>query len=261
MICCDDCDSWFHDECIGLTESEVNRYSVDDLPYTCTECLRLKTLPPKSLTYCVCKTGASGEMIECNKCRDWFHDECIDLSSSDFKQIIYFYCQTCISKDNKLKIIYRDFTKEHTKPLFKKHNILSIFNLYPYFCLIDIYKILKFRTPYSLYEVLDLPSDRTGRNLMLKTRTLGRRHEEKSFFSQGTRFWNKYHKQLVDPSKVKLHFEHSRKLNLVETDFAFYDFSTKVSTFKTKLKRLLLKTQSSGNETDWTVNNYISNSN
>ena len=198
-------------------------------------------------------------MIECSQCRDWFHDECVELSASDLKQILFFYCQDCSLKDNKLKTIYKDYTKEHTKPLFKKHNILSIFNLYPYFCLNEMYKILKFRTPYSLFELLDLPSDRTGRNLLLRTHAIGGRHEEKSFLSQSTRFWNKHHKRIIEPSEVELHTDVSKKLNLVGTKFTFFDFSTKVSTFKSKLKKLLLHTQSSGNEIDWTEKNYVSN--
>ena len=193
--------------------------------------------PQNSLMYCVCKSGASGEMIECSQCRDWFHDECVELSASDLKQILFFYCQDFSSKDNKLKTIYKGYTKEHTKPLFKKHNILSIFNLYPYFCLNEMYKILKFCTPYSLFELLDLPSDRTGRNLLLRTRGIGRRHEEKSFSSQSTRFWNKHHKIIIEPSEVKHHTDVSKKLNLVGTKFTFFDFSTKVSTFKSKLKK------------------------
>ena len=161
-------------------------------------------------------------MIECSQCRDWFHDECVELSASDLKQILFFYCPDCSSKDNKLKTMYKDYTKEHTKPLFKKHNILSIFNLYPYFCLNEMYKILKFRTPYSLFELLDLPSDRTGRNLLLRTRAIGGRHEEKSFFSQSTRFWNKHHKRIIEPSEVELHIDVSKKLNLVGTKFTFF---------------------------------------
>ena len=119
----------------------------------CAECVRLKFDPLNSLSYCVCKSEESGEMIECSQCRDWFHDECVELSALDLKQILFFYCHDCSSKDGTLKTIYKDYTKEHTKPLFKKHNILSIFNLYPYFCLNETYKILKFRTPYSLYEL------------------------------------------------------------------------------------------------------------
>ena len=67
--------------------------------------------------------------------------------------------------------------------------------------------------------------------LLLRTRAIGRRHEEKSFFSQSTRFWNKHHKIIIEPSEVKLHTDISKKLNLVGTKFTFFDFSTKVSTF------------------------------
>ena len=63
MICCDNCDSRFHDECIGLTESEASDYGVKNLPYFCAECERLKSVPLNSLTYCVCKSEESGEMI------------------------------------------------------------------------------------------------------------------------------------------------------------------------------------------------------
>ena len=58
---------------------------------------------------------------------------------------------------------------------------------------------------------------------------------------------------------VKLHKECSKKLNLVGTEFSFFDFSTKVSTFKARFKKLLLQTQSSGDEINWTEKNYISN--
>ena len=43
------------------------------------------------------------------------------------------------------------YTKEHTKPLFEKHKILTIQNLYTYFCFIDIFKILKLQMPTCLY--------------------------------------------------------------------------------------------------------------
>ena len=135
----------------------------------------------------------------------------LELSASDLKQILFFYCQDWSLKDNKLKTVYKDYTKEHIKPLFKKHNILSIFNLYPYFCLNEMYKILKFRTPYSLFELLDLPSDRTGRNLLLRTRAIGGRHEDKSILSQSNRFWTKHHKRIIEPSEVELHTDVSIK--------------------------------------------------
>ena len=52
------------------------------------------------------------------------------------------------------------------------------------------------------------------------------------------RFRNKHHLQIVEPSNVKLHEECSKKLNPVGTEFSFFDFSTKVSTFKHVKARL-----------------------
>ena len=44
------------------------------------------------------------------------------------------------------------YQKEHTKPLFKKHGILSIQNLYTYHCFMEIFKILKLRVPMALFS-------------------------------------------------------------------------------------------------------------
>ena len=73
-------------------------------------------------------------LIECGKCKEWFHDAClkVNLHESTINQILLYFCKGCISQDTRksLKIIYIDYTKEHTKPLFKKHEIVSVFNLY-----------------------------------------------------------------------------------------------------------------------------------
>ena len=45
------------------------------------------------------------------------------------------------------------YQKEHTKPLFRKHQIMTVFNLYLYHLINDVFKILKFRTPISIYSL------------------------------------------------------------------------------------------------------------
>ena len=66
---------------------------------------------------------------------------------------------------------YIDYTKEHTNSLFIKQEILTVFNLYPYHCLLELYKILKFRTPYCIlkciFEHFTLLPNETGRSLTL----------------------------------------------------------------------------------------------
>ena len=145
------------------------------------------------------------------------------------------------------KIIYKDYTKEHTKPLFKKHEILSIHNLYPYYCLLELYKILKFRTPYSLFELLRILDGRSG-NLNLAVPMTSLQCQRQNFFYQSTALWNKCYKKLLTPSKAVLHSDHTTALNLTSSEF---DFSTKVGSFKTRLRIMLHNLQSSGNETSW----------
>ena len=48
------------------------------------------------------------------------------------------------------------FEKEHRKPLFNEHKILTVHNLYAYHCTIEIYKILKLRIPMSIYSCISI---------------------------------------------------------------------------------------------------------
>ena len=48
------------------------------------------------------------------------------------------------------------YSREHTKPLFNQHGIMNVRNLHIYHCSNEILKILKFRTPYSLFELFEL---------------------------------------------------------------------------------------------------------
>ena len=44
------------------------------------------------------------------------------------------------------------YQKEHTKPLFEKHNILTVQNLYNFHCFMEVFKILKNRSPHSIFS-------------------------------------------------------------------------------------------------------------
>ena len=43
------------------------------------------------------------------------------------------------------------YCKEHTKPLFETHQILSVHNLYSYHCFMEVFHILKFQSPPFLF--------------------------------------------------------------------------------------------------------------
>ena len=52
----------------------------------------------------------------------------------------------------KQKLTNEFFEKEHTKPLFTKHSILALKNLYTYHTFMEVFKILKLRVPPSLSD-------------------------------------------------------------------------------------------------------------
>ena len=82
-------------------------------------------------------------------------------------------CMTCarcrpLGKQTLDSLFYQ---KEHTKPLFKTYEILAIHNLYAYHCFIELFKILKFRQPYSLYESFIPPTSAQVEKIFCVTRT------------------------------------------------------------------------------------------
>ena len=46
------------------------------------------------------------------------------------------------------------YEREHSKPLFVTHGLLCIQNLYRYHCILETYKILKYRQPISMYSIV-----------------------------------------------------------------------------------------------------------
>ena len=43
------------------------------------------------------------------------------------------------------------FEREHSKPLFTQYSLLTVHNLHRYHCILETYKIIKLRTPISIY--------------------------------------------------------------------------------------------------------------
>ena len=48
----------------------------------------------------------------------------------------------------------KDFSLEHTKPIFNKHKLLTLNNLYVQRSLAELIKILKSHTPISMFKFL-----------------------------------------------------------------------------------------------------------
>ena len=112
------------------------------------------------------------------------------------------------------------FEKENTKPLFKKHKLLAVQNLYSYHCFMEIFKILKFRTPISLHSLYTI-SRRSGTTLITP-------FPSPHFIYQSASIWN-----CLRP-----------KLDLK-------DFSVSLGTVKANLKKIVFHNQHQHNTNEW----------
>ena len=132
--------------------------------------------------------------------------------------------KTCarIRPFNDQQLGHEFFVKEHTKPLYNRHGIMNIFNLYIYHCINDIYKILKFRCPISIYSLFNL-SNRIGKETLIVKNT-----SPDSFIGRAGAMWNIARQRL--PAK---------------------EFTISPSYIKSTLKKLIFNTQKLGTESEW----------
>ena len=127
------------------------------------------------------------------------------------------------------------YEKEHTKPLFNSNHILTVNNLYVYHCFIELFKILKFRQPYSLFELFKLLSPQTRSTRFNNTYIYRPNNVSKSsniFTYRSAKIWNNYR----------------TKLDII-------DFDISVDVIKNKLKCMLLSIQCAGIKNEWNEQN------
>lgn len=99
---------------------------------------------------------------------------------------------------------------------------MNVRNLHIYHSNNEIFKILKFRTPISLFELFKL-SNRNGKETRLLTPI-----PSKSFFYVGSLIWN-----------------------VVRDLLKIYDFSQKSGPIKSQIKKEILKIQTQGDPKTW----------
>ena len=247
MIECEKCCEWYHDECLGLSESDINNIE----HFYCNECLNknsslslaFKVPPVVTSKHCYCEEAEYGRMIECGKCRSWFHTSCLELSDQEISLLRLFFCAGCLNEHQSLRLVFKDpseFVQQHTKPLFKSQNILTIYNLYPYHLLLELYKILKFRLPYCLYDIYrNLTPTRQNQGLCIRVPKTSIDFQRSTFVYQSIICWNSLFKKLLTPFNITLHKDSKMKGDSSSVTTVNYDFSTSVSIFKLRLRNLL----------------------
>ena len=116
------------------------------------------------------------------------------------------------------------YEKEHTKPLFNKHRILTVHNLYKYMAVNEIGKLIATKSPRALYESIQL-SNRNEENRIVSKST----SQKESTFHAVSTYWNIFIKKLSIP----------------------HPNSIVLSLLKYKLKRYLLDMQLDGDPDSW----------
>lgn len=70
----------------------------------------------EEVVYCICrKSDTNRFMIACDKCEEWYHGDCINITAEYAKRIKHFYCLTCREKEPGLEIVFNE------KKVKKKH--------------------------------------------------------------------------------------------------------------------------------------------
>ena len=119
--------------------------------------------------------------------------------------------------------------KEHTKPIFNRCKILTVQNIYKVQCINEIFKIIKFRCPYPLYESFNISKRDTSLNIILP-------EQSQTFLFNAAKFWNCIHKRIL-------------------TESSSLD-TTSVNIVKSRIKQVILNCQALDDMALWTPNNF-----
>ena len=146
---------------------------------------------------------------------------CIRILFGDMDAYLDKFRTCSRTRPKSFQILGADFyRKEHTKPLFKKHSILCVQNLYNYHCFMEIFKILKFRSPLSIHSGFQFSK---YNNLTLITPP-----PDNLFFYKSAYIWNKLYPKL----KIR-------------------DFSAPIGLVKNTLKKSIFHNQHQSEIIEW----------
>ena len=201
------------------------------------------------LTYCISSWGS----IPKNKLKCIFsiQKRCIRLLFGlEYSYDHAGYYETCArvrSYENQTS--KKNYSLEHTKPLFNKYNILTLSNLSVYHTFLELFKILKYRTPLPLYALYTLSELETNFRLHLPIVNL--ETSKNNFVFNSCVIWNKLVENILERSLP------NEDGIVVQGSVKNSDFCATVPFIKNKLKAKLLSMQRLGNNIDWISDNLL----
>ncbi len=185
------------------------------------------TLFESHLSYCISAWGGASQ--QCLTSVFIAQKHCLRVLFGDREAYFEKFRTTARARPmGKQALDSKFYIKEHTKPLFKKHSILALENLYTYHCYLETYKIMKFRAPMVLFSGYKT-SDRKP-TLMIQPIGNVENHNTRS-----TKLWN-----TITP-KLKVS-----------------DLTMSIDCLRRKLKESLLVIQHKNSSLDWTSEDFNS---
>ena len=137
----------------------------------------------------------------------------------------------------------KNFVLEPTKPLYNKHGILNVQNLYKYHTFMETFKILKFSTPISIRNLISfLPKTE---KLRLEVPRVKLNITKQNSVFKSTQIWNDISPEIFEkcsPNKIGLIIPGSSRNS---------DLSASTGIIKKRLKCHLLSSQKLGNTLNW----------
>ena len=201
------------------------------------------------LSYCISSWGSIAESKL--NCLFRLQKRCIRLLfGTEYSYDHAEYYETCArvrTYDN--HISKKDYSLEHTKPLFNKHTILTISNLSTYHTFLEAFKILKYRTPISLYSLYTLGELETNFRLLLPMVHLEK--SKHSFVYNSCAIWNSLVDNILEKSLP------NAKNIVVQGSSENSDFCATVPFVKIKLKCEMLRLQALGDDSIWVAENVL----
>ena len=143
----------------------------------------------------------------------------------------------------------KDFTLEHTKPIFNKHHFLTMHNLYHQSVFMETVKILKWHRPISIYSLMKI-NHFSKRYLLLPPKvTLD--VSKNNFVYKSSLIWN----HLIQKILVSPPLDNSTGI-VIPGSVTNSDLAVSIGFVKNAVKRLLLNIQKQGDPIEWIPQNF-----
>ena len=202
------------------------------------------------LSYCISSWGG----VSKNKLQCLFvlQKRCIRLLFGKDKSYDHpeYYDNCARARSYQQHMSAKNFKLENTKPIFNAQNLLTLHHLYIYHTFLDTFKIIKYRTPMSIYKLLKNSPRKI--NIKLEIPIVSLDLAKKNFIFQSSCIWNDIIGKVLNPCSVN-------KDGVIFPGLNFgSDITIPMAALKEKLRNLLLNTQQldSLNSNDWYPENF-----